>query len=81
LPATILIVEDDPDSREMLAAVMSSEGYAVVTAEDGQAALDLIHANRPDMIITDIQMPNLDGISMIKTVRRDPNATPCLSSP
>jgi len=66
---TILIVEDDRDAREMLSNLLGCEGFAVVTAEDGQQALDLVKAKEPDLIITDIQMPKIDGIQMIKRLR------------
>ena len=70
MPKTILVVEDNPDAREMVSFILASEGFSVITAEDGQAALELVKDQPPDLIITDIQMPNLDGIEMIKRLRQ-----------
>jgi CheY-like chemotaxis protein len=72
MPARILVAEDNPDARELLYIVLTEEGFEVVGVEDGQAALDAAKAARPDLIITDIQMPNLDGIDMIKALRGQP---------
>lgn len=69
MPKTILVVEDNPDSREMVSIVLTAAGFLVITAEDGQQALDKVKDQQPDLIITDIQMPNLDGIEMIKRMR------------
>jgi CheY-like chemotaxis protein len=69
---TILVTEDDPDAREVLSVILAAEGLAVITAEDGQQALRLIERTPPDLIITDIQMPNLDGIELIKRLRAHP---------
>lgn len=69
MPRTILVVEDNPDAREMVSFILSAEGFVVMTAEDGQQAIELVKDNPPDLIITDIQMPNLDGIEMIKRMR------------
>ncbi|HSE35871.1 MAG TPA: response regulator [Blastocatellia bacterium] len=66
---TILVVEDNPEAREMVSFILAAEGFSVVTAEDGEAALELVENKPPDLIITDIQMPNLDGIEMIKRLR------------
>lgn len=72
MPASLLVVEDDADSREMLLMVLEEQGFKVTGAEDGRAALELIESTRPDLIITDIQMPNLDGVEMIKALRERP---------
>jgi CheY-like chemotaxis protein len=69
VPKTILVVEDNPDAREMISYILSEHGFSVMTAEDGLAALDIVKDKEPDLIITDIQMPNLDGIEMIKRMR------------
>jgi CheY-like chemotaxis protein len=66
---TILVVEDSPEAREMVSFILAAEGFSVLTAEDGQAALDLVKEHPPDLIITDIQMPKVDGIEMIKRLR------------
>jgi CheY-like chemotaxis protein len=66
---TILEVDDSPDVREMVSYILAQEGFSVITAEDGEAALQLIRKQIPDLIITDIQMPRVDGIEMIKRVR------------
>jgi CheY-like chemotaxis protein len=66
---TILVVEDNPEAREMVSLVLSSAGFVVRTAEDGQEALDAVQDWQPDLIITDIQMPKVDGIEMIKRMR------------
>ena len=58
-----------PTKREMLSFFLTGEGYSVITAEDGQQALGLIGLAPPDLIITDIQMPNLNGIELIKRLR------------
>lgn len=68
----ILVVEDDPDSREFLATLLKLEGYAVVTANDGLEGIEKVETNRPDIIISDICMPNLDGLDMVKRLRQSP---------
>ena len=72
MPASILVVEDNAVAREMLLLLLAEQGFIVTGAEDGSAALKLIESGRPDLIITDIQMPNLDGIGLIKELRKRP---------
>ena len=69
MPRLILVVDDNADARYMLKTVLEVQGFAVACAEDGQVALDMIKANPPDLIISDIQMPNLNGIELIKILR------------
>ena len=65
----ILIVEDHPDSRDLLALLLRERGHTVYTAEDGREGLKFISLDKPDLIITDLNMPHLDGIEMIKALR------------
>jgi CheY-like chemotaxis protein len=70
--ACLLIVEDEQDSLELLKVVVMSEGYHATTAEDGSKAIDLLNHIKPALIVTDLMMPNLDGIDLIKHVRNSP---------
>lgn len=72
VPQKILVVDDSADTREMMAKLLEMEAFTVITAEDGNAGLSLATAERPDLIITDINMPNLNGIEMIKLLRKRP---------
>lgn len=74
----ILIVDDEPALREILASVLADEGYAVETATDGRNALDLIVATAPDLVITDISMPRLDGWGLLAQVREAEPTLPVL---
>src|SRR5205085_2195682 len=67
----ILVVDDSSDTREMMTKLLEIESFNVVTAEDGRAGFDAAKAERPDMIITDINMPNLNGIEMIRLLRAE----------
>lgn len=68
----LLIVEDIPDILTLLKATLEFKGYRVVTARDGQEALDAIQMERPAIIITDILMPKMDGFSLVHRLRIDP---------
>ena len=68
----ILIVEDNADTRELLARLLEMESFCVVTAEDGRAGLHKASLERPDLILTDVSMPNLSGIEMIRMLRGQP---------
>jgi CheY-like chemotaxis protein len=68
----ILVVDDSDDTREMMAKLLEMESYSVVTAGDGQIGLEVAEAELPDLIITDIHMPNLNGIEMIRILREHP---------
>ena len=70
--ARILVVEDTLDTRELLHLYLKSEGFDVITASDGREGLYLARAEHPDLIITDLHMPNLDGISLVKELRAEP---------
>ena len=66
---TILIADDDHKITEMLRRTLSYEGYSVLTAADGQEALALAQAQRPDLVILDWMMPKLDGVEVARRLR------------
>ena len=72
MPEKILVVDDSDDTREMMTKLLELESFTVVTAEDGSIGLDVAEMERPDIIITDINMPNLNGIEMIRRLRKQP---------
>lgn len=65
----ILIVEDDFDTRYVLSLILKTEGYEVITAADGECALNVAAEQLPDLIITDISMPRLNGIDLTRKIR------------
>lgn len=67
--AIILIVDDDPCSRKSVSGLLEREGYRVATAESGQEALKLAGALQPDMILTDVIMPDMDGYELCRLIR------------
>lgn len=70
--AKVLVVDDSDDTRDMMAKLLELESFAVVTAQDGLDALDVAAHEQPDLIITDVNMPNLNGIEMIRELRKRP---------
>jgi len=70
--ATVLVVDDDADSRALLELALSIEGYAVVSAADGQAALRSARRHHPDVILLDLAMPIMDGFGFRAAQLRDP---------
>lgn len=75
MPANILIVEDNPDTRDLVALALRLEGYAVYTADDGEEGIQLARADCPDLILSDINMPNLDGIEMVRCLPAMPECS------
>jgi two-component system, chemotaxis family, chemotaxis protein CheY len=67
----ILVADDDKLILESLAAMLKNAGHAVLQAQDGQQALELALREHPDLVITDVHMPVLDGITMVETLRQD----------
>ena len=67
----VLVVEDEQDTRALLALVVSRAGYSVRTAENGREALDLLKTIRPSLILLDVQMPVMDGAEFRQAMRRD----------
>jgi two-component system chemotaxis response regulator CheY len=70
--ATILAVDDSASMRQMVAFTLKGAGYTVIEAEDGSKALGLAKQNRVDLVLTDINMPVMDGITLIKELRTLP---------
>lgn len=70
--AKVLVVDDEPAIRDVLTALLQDEGYDVVTSSDGRQALDLLAAERPDLIILDIMMPIMDGHEVYRRIRERP---------
>jgi len=70
--ALIIVMEDDASTRTLVASVLRKDGHDVLTAEDGAAGLALAAPQRPDLIISDVQMPRLNGFQMLAALRSDP---------
>jgi two-component system chemotaxis response regulator CheY len=69
---TILIVEDELPLRKILKDELIAAGFNVLEAKDGVEGLDVALKNHPDLILVDILMPKMDGITMLKQLREDP---------
>lgn len=70
--AIILVVERDPHVRDLEAFFLNEAGFGVEFAADGQAALEMAHELKPDIIITEILVPKLDGLALCRSVKNDP---------
>src|SRR2546426_5656840 len=68
-PATLLIADDDPGLRESLERTLTREGYGVILAPDGNAALERLQAGGVDLVLTDLKMPGLSGIELLRAVK------------
>jgi len=76
---SLLIVEDDTTLRETLHDFFVGEGYEVQTAPDGHAAMRLIHERPPSAVITDLLMPEKDGLEVLQAVRRRKEHIPLIA--
>lgn len=69
----VLVVDDEAQIIRVLRHILSAHGYAVRAAEDGEAALETFREWQPDLVLTDLQMPNMDGLELCTRVRKDSN--------
>jgi PAS domain S-box-containing protein len=69
--ARVLVADDNADMREYLARLLRTAGYHITSVTDGQAALTAIRSDRPDLVISDVMMPGLDGLGLVAAVRAD----------
>lgn len=68
----VLVIDDSPSIRALMAMALERSGYAVVSAEDGQAAFDLLDGRHLDAIVCDLNMPRMDGLAFLRVLRNDP---------
>ena len=75
--ATILVVEDENDIRDLLAFTLSREGFVVLQADSGPTALEQARSKQPDLILLDLMLPGMDGLSVYKLLQRE-SSTSCI---
>src|SRR5215470_7744707 len=73
---TVLVVDDEADIRASLRGVLSDEGLRVVEAQDGRRALELLRAERPELVLLDVWLPELDGIELLRCLQEEPGRPP-----
>ena len=69
--AFVLVAEDDAKQAELVRRYLQSEDHSVLVVSDGRAAIDHVRSRRPDLLILDVMMPELDGLDVLRTLRRD----------
>jgi two-component system alkaline phosphatase synthesis response regulator PhoP/two-component system response regulator VicR len=67
----ILAVDDEPNIVRLIQVNLERQGYQVETANNGRQALEKVRANRPDLLVSDVMMPEMDGFELLKNVRAD----------
>ncbi|MEA5569643.1 response regulator transcription factor [Calothrix sp. UHCC 0171] len=72
MPLTILVVDDDLGTRLSICDYLELSGYSVIVADDGQQALGMVEQYHPDLIVTDIVMPRMNGYELVRRVRQQP---------
>lgn len=73
MPRSVLVVDDEPNIVLSLEFLMKQAGYAVRVARDGEAALDAVKADPPELILLDVMMPKRDGFDVCQTIRANPD--------
>jgi two-component system, OmpR family, KDP operon response regulator KdpE len=77
-PVRVLVVDDEPAILRFLRAGLGSQGYFVIEADSGHAALDALRKNRTDLIVLDLGLPDIDGLEVIKRIRDDGSTVPII---
>ena len=79
----ILVVDNEKSMREMLSIALKKEGYEVETARNGEVAVEMVEGSDYDVVITDINMPNINGLELVNFIKKNPQYrdTPCSSCP
>ena len=72
MPAKVLIAEDDPASRKLLQVWLSQDGYEITSVDNGKAALEATRRILPDLVLSDVMMPEMDGFTLCSELRADP---------
>ncbi len=70
---SVVVVEDEPDILEVLSYNLRREGFEVETSNDGEEGLKLIQQHRPDLVLLDLMLPNMDGLDICRTIKSDQN--------
>ena len=73
-PATILVVDDEPQIRRVLRSTLSSQGYVIIEAKDGEEAIESARKAKPDLLLLDVNMPGMGGIEACREIRRGSSA-------
>ena len=73
MPKTIMIVDDSASLRQVVSMALKGAGYDVIEACDGRDALAKLNGQRVNLVISDVNMPNLDGIGLVKELKKDSN--------
>ncbi|MGH8016036.1 MAG: response regulator [Candidatus Zixiibacteriota bacterium] len=68
---TILVVDDEAMIRNLLENILTKEGYKILLAKDGQEALDIVTAKKVDIVISDMKMPRMNGLDLLKSLKRE----------
>lgn len=71
IQAAILVVEDNQVSRELVVALLTAAGYTVLEAEDGRGLLERVRRERPNLILMDLQLPHIDGLTLTRQLKTD----------
>jgi len=69
----VLIAEDNPQSLELMRELVQADGHEVIAVTNGRDAITVARLERPDLILTDIQLPDIDGLTVTRTLKRDPS--------
>ena len=77
--STILIIEDEPEFRLTLTAYLEDSGFTIFEAADGQEGLEVFSRIKPDIVLTDLRMPKLDGFGVIAVITKESPATPVIA--
>src|SRR5262249_14381861 len=77
-PARIVVVDDEPSITDAVATALAYEGFEVAQVHDGRDALEIVSDVRPDLVVLDIMLPDLDGVTLLKRLRQDGVNVPVL---
>ncbi len=77
-PQTVLVVDDEPDMLDNVARILRRAPYACLTATSGEGALQVFECEHPDLVLTDLRMPGMDGLALLRAVRRLSPRTPVI---
>ena len=73
MAATVLIVEDDPTTIDLVRLYLRRDGYRVLTASDGLEGLNVARESRPDLVVLDLMLPKVDGLTVCQELREESN--------